>query len=350
MRHFFKTLVSIGTIVIVLGFIIFAEEVIPSASGAVSLCITSIIPSLLPFFVCSRLLLGFGVCEVAGRFVEKPFKKLFQLPGVFSAGFLLGSLCGYPMGAKICSSFYESGQCTKRQASFAAILCNNAGPLFIIGTLGTTLLHDANIGRQLWLLHLSSSILTTLLLRRFFPKFKTDYIILSNKKNRILDLFSESVSDSVKTILQICGLIIFFNAVIKTFICLGMPETGLLIGCIEMTTGLAYLVSENADILLPLCSFLLSFGGISVFMQVAAEFLPNQIPLAPYIIGKTIQGGISATLTYVFYKLFPISIPTSTLTTDLNVIQSKPILLTMSVVILAIALLLNSKRISRDLP
>lgn len=353
MQRFTRLVIALGIGGMVLGFVFFAEEVIPSTAAAVSLCLSSVIPSLLPFFVCSRMLLSLGVCERLGRLIERPFEKVFQLPSVFAGGFFLGCLCGYPMGAKICASFYESGQCTKRQAALGAVLCNNAGPLFIIGTLGTTLLKNAALGRQLWLLHILSSMITALLLRRFLPEISRvpSVVSVTKRKGRLLDRFSEAVADSVQTILQICGLIIFFNAVIKTLLCLGMPASGLLIGGIEMTTGLSFLASENPLHLLPTCSFLLSFGGVCVFMQVAAVFLPQGIPLSPYILGKIIQGSIAAALTVGFYAIFPMPAPTfSAMTGGMAGTESSSVLSLVSLTILALALLLGRKRISRGSP
>lgn len=347
MKFFVRILLPFGIISITLGFILFADKIIPAATSAVSLCITSVIPSLLPFFVCSRMLLGLGICEKLGEIIEKPFVKLFRLPPLFSGGFLLGSLCGFPMGAKIAASFYEKGHCTKRQAAYGAVLCNNAGPLFIIGTLGTTFLQNTTVGKQLWLLHLSSSVITALLLRHFLPTPECYVTFRQNKKTRTLDLFVEAVSDSVQTILQVCGLIIFFGAVIRTLICLGMPDSSVLIGSIEMTTGLSQLALINSDCILPLCSFLLGFGGICVFMQVATAFLPQGIPLTPYLVGKTIQGGIAATLTYLFYKIFPISTPTVANSVHAIESDSEPLLLLISVLFLALALLISYGRINR---
>lgn len=50
--------------------------------------------------------------------------------------FLLGMLCGYPMGAKLASDMYESHKISRREAEYLTTFCNNASPSFIITYLG----------------------------------------------------------------------------------------------------------------------------------------------------------------------------------------------------------------------
>ncbi len=350
MKTIFK-LILIGFITILtIGIALFADDVIPVTASTVELCLSSIVPSLLPFFICSKLLQGLGVCEKLGAYIQKPFVKLFRLPSVFSGGFILGCLSGFPMGAKLSATFCESGYCTRRQAAYGAVLCNNAGPLFIIGTLGSTFLKNSLLGKQLWCIHLISSVITFLFLRNALPEPRCYVAEKKQKSSGLLDLFVEAVSDSVQIILQVCGLVVFFSALIQTLICLGMPDSSLLIGCIEMTTGLSRLATTECKYLLPLCSFLLGFGGISVLMQVATAFHHQKIPLSPYFCGKIIQGGISATLTYLFYKLFPASMPTFQQPNDLLEMNAEPFLLIISIILLALGLVTNQLKINRDSP
>lgn len=350
MRRFSKLIFTMFITILTIGIALFADEVIPETASAVTLCLSSIIPSLLPFFICSRMLQGLGLCERIGAYIQKPFVKCFHLPPSFSGGFILGSISGFPMGAKLASTFCEAGSCTKRQAAFGALLCNNAGPLFIIGTLGNGFLKNSLLGKQLWMIHLASSIITFLFFRSWLPEPQCFVSAKKPKTVNVTDLFVESVSDAVQTILHVCGLIIFFRAAIRTLICLGMPNSSLLIGCIEMTTGLSVLSSTESKHLLPLCSFLLSFGGVSVFMQVATVFRNQKIPLFPYLFGKTIQGGISATLTYLFYSIFPQSLPTFQQTNSISKTNTEPLLLVLSIMLLALGVLVNRLKISRDSP
>ncbi len=347
MKHFTRAMLPFGLIAVVAGLILFSETVIPVTANTVSVCITSIIPSLFPFFVCSKILLEYKVCEVIGKFVGKPFQTIFRLPADFAGCFLLGCVCGFPSGARISAELYSTNRCTKRQAVIGSVLCNNAGPLFIVGTLGTTLLKNAEVGRILWGIHILSAIFATLLLRTFLPLPSAYETVQYNKTRRSFSVvFTDAVSESVTLVLQICGLVIFFGAIIQTLICFGLPQNSLIIGCIEMTTGLIYATKEADLYLFPILSFLLGFGGLSVFMQVSMFFTPCRLPVFPYLIGKIIQGGISATLTYLYFILFPFSIETAA-TVPLRINQTP----TLTVFSLALLLAYGCKRkITRDSP
>lgn len=312
MKWLKEIFLPLGISFIVLGLVLFSESVIPAATAAISVCINSVIPSLFPFFVCSKILLEYGVCEGIGKIIGKPFRNFFRLPEEFAGSFILGCLCGFPTGARTCAELYSKNRCTKRQAIVGAVLCNNAGPLFIIGTLGTALLNSAVLGRTLWFIHLLSAIVTAFILRIFLPPTKPYSVVCTPKKKRSFsEVFTSAVSESVTLILQICGIVLFFGAIINVFLRFGMPENGIAIGCIELTSGLIYETKESHRFLLPIASFLLGFGGLSVFLQVSIFFTPNHIPILPYIMGKTIQGGIAATLTCWYFKCFPITVETA---------------------------------------
>ena len=311
MKYFSGVILPLGLIGIVFGLVFFSETVIPTVASTVGICIQSVIPSLFPFLVCSRILLAYDVCETIGKCIGKPFRKLFRLPEDFAGCFLLGSLCGFPTGARVSADLFSTNRFTKRQAIVGAILCNNAGPLFIIGTLGTTLLKNVSVGKTLWIIHILSAILVSLLMRSFLPTPPAYKKVRKTAKKQLFSsVFTDAVSESVTLILQICGLVVFFGALIRVLISFGMPERGLIVGCIELTSGLIYETKDAHISMLPIISFLLGFGGLSVLMQASVFFVPHNLPLFPYLMGKIIQGGISATLTYLYFHFFPTSVET----------------------------------------
>ena len=50
----------------------------------------------------------------------------------------MGILSGYPTGAKIISDFRKRNICTKVECERLLAYTNNSGPLFIIGTVGSS--------------------------------------------------------------------------------------------------------------------------------------------------------------------------------------------------------------------
>lgn len=80
-------------------------------------------------------------------------------------------------------------------------------------------------------------------------------------------------------------------------------------GLVELTNGLnslTHITTKSLSTSIVFSSFILGFGGISVMLQVLSIISKQDISIKPYIIGKFLQGIISAFLTYVFIHIFPI--------------------------------------------
>gem|GEM_PF-3312014 len=63
---------------ITLALILFPESNIQSGKAALTLCFTSVIPSLFPFFVLCRILIDLGAAELLGKYTGGFMKKLFH--------------------------------------------------------------------------------------------------------------------------------------------------------------------------------------------------------------------------------------------------------------------------------
>ena len=85
---------------------------------------------------------------------------------------------------------------------------------------------------------------------------------------------------------------------------IGIPNflsISILTGLIEVTNGLSFICNQNINInlQLPLCSFVLGFGGFSVLLQVLSITSKSKISIRPYFIGKLLQAFFSAFYTYL---------------------------------------------------
>lgn len=80
-------------------------------------------------------------------------------------------------------------------------------------------------------------------------------------------------------------------------------------GIIELTNGLKYVSSiacKNISFNIIITSFLLGFGGISIFFQVYSIVSKTDLSIKPYLLGKILQGIFSCIYTYIFIKQFRI--------------------------------------------
>ncbi|MBR2500231.1 MAG: hypothetical protein IKB60_04040 [Clostridia bacterium] len=280
---------------------------IPAARDTLLLCAENIIPSLFPFFVMSSILIKSGFAKAAGRFFSYIMKPLFSASGQSAIAFIIGIISGYPMGAKTVSELYRTGAIPKSEAERLLPFCNNSGPLFVIGAVGTGFLGRADIGLFLYLIHLSSAVITGFFLR-FFSDDKACVCNTYREKRNTESfgmIFSESVKSAVNSVLFVCGFVVFFATLSAPFTRL-LPENSLISvlikGFLEVTIGIKdALFLTDGKIKLCLISALLGFGGICVLLQVMGIAKESGLGIKYYFWGKLFQGVSSAFLCNIFY-------------------------------------------------
>ena len=114
------------------------------------ICTLKIVPALFPFCVISAFLVNSDIIDVFAK-VFSPFMKLFHLPGVCAGAVLLSFTGGYPVGAITANSMYEKGEITRDEYKRMMLFCVNAGPAFVIGTVGNAIFKSVKAGVILFL-------------------------------------------------------------------------------------------------------------------------------------------------------------------------------------------------------
>ena len=216
-RGFLIITLLIGLFVLL---IIDTEGVLSSGQKAVDLCLKVIIPSLLPFFIISRLILNTGAIHIISRLFEPVIKPLFNLPGAAAFPIIAGWFSGYPAGAKYTADLYKKGLLTTTQAERLLCFCNNSGPLFIVGAVGTGYFNSPGLGIILLVCHMLASF-TVGILQRFIFKDNSEESKKAAAEIPVKTEFSshmltDAIVDSTGVLLQICGTIIFFAILVQT--------------------------------------------------------------------------------------------------------------------------------------
>lgn len=305
--------IGIGTLALLFAF--FPETVSYAAGEALSLCAHTLLPSLFPFFVCANVLLSLGVAEKTGELFSGITRRLFRVNGEGAAAIFLGFISGYPAGAVISGRLYKEGCITKSEAERLLGFTNNAGPLFILGTVGTMLYGSKAAGLVLYVSVMVASLLTGFCMR--FYKSSDFYAPKSgvHKEN-------DPMGDAVSAVMTLSGYVVFFAVVLAFLenggvidaICrffemwgLGRGTASLLsMGIFEISTA-----AKKADGALPAMAALLSFGGISVLLQTASVIKKAGLSIKPYLIGKTLSATFSAVICTLILKVFPVTLKTA---------------------------------------
>jgi sporulation integral membrane protein YlbJ len=256
-------------------------------------------------------------------------KPVFNLPGNAAFPLIAGWLSGYPAGAKYTADLYEKKLLTREQAQRLLAFCNNSGPLFIVGAVGTGFFGSSQIGFTLLLCHVLASI-TVGIGMGFASRIKKqpglEKAVSTENKSAALSgrLLTNAIVDSVMILLRISGTIIFFAVFVQALDNIGFfPLIGKIpalvsgidyayndiikaffAGSLEITYGL-YLLSMSSSVPVQfkiiIAGFLCGFGGFSVYTQVTGV-CPQELKLKNYFYGKVLHGLIAAVYSAVSIK------------------------------------------------
>lgn len=316
--------------------LLYSYDNLIAARNGLKLFANNVIPSLFPFFVAVELLSHTSIIYYLSRIFHKFMKPIFNVPDVAIFPLIMGSISGYPIGAKVVSNIYKNKLISKNDAERVLSFTNNSGPLFILGTVGTAFFGNPKIGLILLVTHILAALTTGIIFGKFYKKSSNsetdfDYSKFSYLKNDISfselgTVLSDSVISSIKSILNVGGFVVLFSVIISI-----LNKTGILInistlianflhinqslvqafitGIIEFTNGLSNLSNVNCNnisINIILSSFILGFGGISVTLQSISIFSRQKLSGRYYILGKITQAFIASFYTFIVLKLVEI--------------------------------------------
>ena len=114
---------------------------------------TSVLPSLLPFFILSGLLIRTGAFRFLNRIFAPVLTRIFPVSSDGSYAILMGYLCGFPMGAKVIAELVAHQHISREEGSYLMVFCNNVSPAFFVNYICQAWIHKGStntILRVLW--------------------------------------------------------------------------------------------------------------------------------------------------------------------------------------------------------
>lgn len=277
----------------------------PAAQGVregLLLCARVVIPSLFPFSVAALFLFKTGL-----------FTPRSPGGGFFKSGraavFLMSMLAGYPVGARLVRTVYQSSTVDRTTAGRMVCYCVNAGPAFVVVAVGLGCFGLRRVGWLLLAAHLLASLLLCLFMelthkpapaRPSGPILEPPFVLS--------DTFVSATADGCTAMFSVCGWVVLFSAVGAVVQALPIPKavTQAICAVLEVTTGTAATGSLK---MLPLTAALLGFSGVCVHFQVLSAAGEARPPVGLFLLSRLAHGGLSALLTWLFLRLLPLNIP-----------------------------------------
>lgn len=289
-----------------------SDVAIKSVSDGLTLCASSIVPSLFPFMVISEMIVSSDFASFVGTPLTPLFKRLFGLSKNGCAPLLLGILCGFPIGARSAYSLYKKGLIQKNEYERLLAFTNTPSSAFLINAVGVSMFGDRSFGIALYFISLFSSlsvgVLYNLLLKKKYPIRDVDQNDVVTDSTPPTKIIYSAVTSSAMAIIYVSAFIIFFSALTGTleyvFSSINIPDyiEAISISLLEMTGGIKKASLTNGGKLI--AAFAAGWSGLSVHFQIMSISYVDGISFKPYFISKALQGGLNVLLTYLWIILF----------------------------------------------
>lgn len=294
----------LAVLLLVLLLLNHAAESAQTALSALRLAATVVVPSLFPFCVLSTFLVLSGMAARWGVLLRRPMEKVFRVDGGCAPAWILGVLCGYPIGASVLAGLYEDGEVSRESVERTLPYCSNASPGFIVSIAGGAMLGSLRAGWLLLLIHLAASLLVGLTMRPKRPRLAPAAEPSKQTALPFPTAFTEAVRRAALTMVQVSGFIVLFSVFLYLLqlaaeaLHLGADGTLLFAGILELTNGLQSLHTYSAGISIRfvVAAAMLGWSGLCVHCQVLSLTLPKKISAGPYLAGKLLHGLYSVLL------------------------------------------------------
>lgn len=326
-------------ILFVICMALFPKEVFDAAKMGMVTWWEMVFSALLPFFIGSELLMGFGVVNFMGVLLEPVMRPLFNVPGAGSFVIAVGYTSGFPIGSIVTAKLRKEKQCTRAEAERLVSFTNNSSPLFMLAAVAVGMFHDPRLGLVIACSHYLANLTLGFFLRfygrqgdRSMPEIKVSGNLIARafkelskaqeaNQRPLGQILGTAVKDSVNRLLVIGGFVILFAVFIKILNILGIltifitvvgkglsalgfdPNVGAALanGLLEMTIGTKTASEVSAPLIQQVmaASFILGWSGLCIHAQVAAMLSDTDIRMTPFVITRFFHGLVAAFYTYL---------------------------------------------------
>ncbi|MGN0350533.1 MAG: nucleoside recognition domain-containing protein [Roseburia sp.] len=309
-----KKIIFLPIIILVFYILVCPIKAVNAASFGLMLWYQKVLPTLLPFSILSGILIESGYLSYLTRYLYPVTRWIMPTSEAGSFIFFSGFLFGFPMGSKNCALLYQKNEISKEEAEILAIVCNNISPVFI----GSFILEQQLNMPQLilpsyLLIYLPPIFLGNFLLRKPSVKRKQKKINTSQKMpasrfQMNFKIVDTGIMNGFETLTKLGGYIMLFSITASIFTTISLPDriSGLLIGSIELTNGIAAISNLSIS---PTWKYITAmaftaFGGISGLAQTFSMTKDCHFSKKNYLYTKLLLMFCTIVFAYVYSLLF----------------------------------------------
>lgn len=310
MKKIKNLFVAAAVIVYSAALIYYNKAVSESVISSIKVCVNVIIPSLFPFMTVSGIIISTGLYRKLSL-PFSPFSKfVFHLRADLFSIFLISSVGGYPIGAKLTMNLYEKGDIDRSTAEKMLGFCYMGGPAFFIGAAGMRIYNSTSVGMIIF-----ASVLFANMTAMFLYGLRSPLPPQNRSENKFeftLESFLSSINSGGIGILKICAAIVFFSSLLAVLESSGIVDLfsqfvsfitnisadicRIIVRSILEISNISSLPSDIS--LLPVITALLSFGGFCVIFQVEG-IVDNKLSTHNFLLCRI----LTMILSYIYCKI-----------------------------------------------
>lgn len=296
-------IIIICSLFFLVNLIIYRNLVFDTVGFSLNIWITSLLPALFPFFIVSDILINYDVIKYFPKVIRNSIKYLFNVSDNGLVIILLSMLSGFPSNARNIKNMYLDKKITKEEGEHLLYFTHFSNPMFILGTI-PLILNSNKISKYILISHYLANILLGICLRKYNRVNDSNNSNYKEDKHNFGLVLTTSIRKSLDSVLGILGTLTVFliiSTLLINFFNLDNTSSLLVKSILELTSGLKELGSYNLldKYLLIISSCILSFGGLSVHMQVINELVDTDISYKNYFIGRILQVVLSLGISYL---------------------------------------------------
>lgn len=239
------------------------EAVVSGVKEGLSLCLSSVIPSLFIFMIFADFLAEADLSP-ALFWPMRLVCRLFRLPGEAAPVLAISLVGGYPAGARMIAGLVKKGRMGPRTGEKLLCSCFCCSPSFLTGAVGLGVFGSVKMGLLMYLCQLGAMLITGILAGFLLPSDEAPAGSFSGSSDYGACLVS-AVTSAGKAVAAICCFVLVFSAVRRLM--LPLPGGEVLAGLLEVTVGCAGAAGYPFRKALILSTIYTSLGGVCVWMQ-----------------------------------------------------------------------------------
>ena len=285
------------------------ELVFDTIAYSLNVWVKNLLPSMFPFFVISGILVEYHITNYIPKWIKKTFCLLFGVKESLITIFFLSCFSGFPSNARITRMMYDRKEINAIEASHALVFTHFSNPIFILNTVAIFFLRQEKYGYLILISHFLGNVILGIVTRKSEYFEYIDYTEKLEKSQSFSKILIQSIRSAIDTSLLILGTLtcfLIFSTIIIHKFSFNLYSGVIIKGVLEITMGLKELALLNiSDIYkIVISSCLLSFGGLSVHLQVLSQIVDTDISYQPFFVARIFHAIISGGICFFLYIIF----------------------------------------------